>query len=110
MHADHCRYGSAQPRGVAQAFYGTVAIGGTTALLTMVSGRLSLHGLGPTWLRCAVRRFPSSGVFGRQFATALDKLLRRIQTGRDEAPGPLQNVVHVQFICTVVLSRKCSIT
>ena len=73
----------------------------------------SFHGLGPTasgeWLRCALRRFPSSGVCGRQFTTALDKLLLRHPDRPRRSARTIANVVHVQFICTVVLSHKCSI-
>ena len=56
--------------GTAQAFYGTVGIGGATALLTMVAGWLFAR-LGPPgsgeWLCYAARRFPSSGACTLRF-------------------------------------------
>jgi hypothetical protein len=59
--------------GTAQAFYGTVAIGGTTALLTVVSGWLfSRFGASGFW-GMAVWRFRSFGVCGRHFPTVRDK-------------------------------------
>jgi len=97
--------------GTAQAFYGTVAIGGATALLTIVSGWLfSRFGPYGFWARASLccAALPIIWSLRSLLRNSAEQPLHP-DPNCDEAPGPLPDVVHFRFTCTVVLSLKCNI-